>query len=107
LPSQCGVVLGRHPAYSDLEGAPHSPGRFGTGYWALTKGLFYAHVGWLFHRELSNQARFTPDLLADKDIRRVDRLFPLITAISLLAPAAAGGLITWSWHGALTAFFWA
>ena len=26
----------RHHAYSDLEGDPHSPWRFGTGFWALT-----------------------------------------------------------------------
>ena len=97
----------RHHAYSDLEGDPHSPWRFGTGFWALTKGLFYAHVGWLFHRELSNQARFAPDLLADKDVRRVDKLFPVITLTTLLLPTAAGGIITWSWQGALSAFFWA
>ncbi len=97
----------RHHAYSDLEGDPHSPWRFGTSFWALTKGLFHAHMGWLFHRELSNRARFAPDLLADKDISRVDKLFPLLTIISMLAPALAGGLITWSWQGALSAFFWA
>jgi stearoyl-CoA desaturase (Delta-9 desaturase) len=97
----------RHHAYSDLEGDPHSPWAYGTGLWGLTKGLFHAHMGWLFHRELSNRARFAPDLVADKDIQRVDKLFPLIVALSLLAPAAAGGLITWSWQGALTAFFWA
>jgi stearoyl-CoA desaturase (Delta-9 desaturase) len=96
----------RHHAYSDLEGDPHSPWRFGTGFWALTKGLLYAHMGWLFQRELSNRARFAPDLMADKDIQRIDRFFPLITTVSLLAPAAVGGLITWSWQGALTAFFW-
>src|SRR6266511_1981041 len=74
--------------------------------WALTKGLFPAHMGWLFQRELSNRARFAPDLVADKDIRRIDRLFPLITVASILAPAVAGGVITWSWQGALSAFFW-
>jgi stearoyl-CoA desaturase (delta-9 desaturase) len=97
----------RHHAYSDLEGDPHSPWRFGTGFWALTKGLWHAHLGWLFHRELSNRSRFAPDLLADRDMARVDRLFPVLVLISLLAPAAAGGLITWSWQGALTALFWA
>jgi stearoyl-CoA desaturase (Delta-9 desaturase) len=97
----------RHHAYSDLEGDPHSPWRFGATFWGLTKGLFHAHVGWLLERELSNQARFAPDLVADKDIQRVDRYFPLITAATLLAPAAAGGLVTWSWQGAVTAFFWA
>jgi stearoyl-CoA desaturase (Delta-9 desaturase) len=97
----------RHHAFSDVEGDPHSPWRFGESVWGLTKGLGFAHMGWLFHRELSNRSRFAPDLLADKDISRVDRLFPLLVSISLLAPAAVGGLVTWSWQGALTAFFWA
>jgi len=97
----------RRHAYSDLEGDPHSPWAYGKGFWGLTKGLFHAHMGWLFHRELSNRARFAPDLVADKDIQRVDKLFPLIVALSLVAPGIAGGLITWSWQGALTAFFWA
>lgn len=97
----------RHHAYSDVEGDPHSPWRYGTGLWALTRGLWHAHLGWLFGRELSNRARFAPDLLADRDIRAVDRLFPLVAAFTTLAPAALGGLITWSWQGALSAFFWA
>ena len=97
----------RHHAFSDIEGDPHSPWRFGNSFWGLTRGLFHAHVGWLFNRELSNRQRFAPDLLADKDIRRVDRLFPLLVVISLLTPGVLGGLITWSWQGALTAFFWA
>jgi len=97
----------RHHAFSDNEGDPHSPWRFGESFWGLTKGLFYAHMGWLFAREMSNRARFAPDLMADKDIQRVDKLFMPLVTLSLVAPAVAGGLVTWSWHGALTAFFWA
>lgn len=97
----------RHHAYSDIEGDPHSPWRFGSSVWGLTKGLFYAHVGWLFHRDITNQERFTPDLLADKDIRRIDKLFPLLVVFTMISPAVIGGLVTWSWQGALTAFFWA
>ncbi|MFY1675088.1 acyl-CoA desaturase [Plantactinospora sp. WMMB334] len=97
----------RHHAFSDVEGDPHSPWRFGASVWGLTKGLFHAHVGWLFNRELSNRERFAPDLIADRDINRVDRLFPLLVVISMLTPALVGGLVTWSWQGALTAFFWA
>jgi stearoyl-CoA desaturase (Delta-9 desaturase) len=37
----------------------------------------------------------------------VHRLFGLWTAISLIAPAVMGGLLSWSWWGAVTAFFWA
>ncbi|MBB5955905.1 stearoyl-CoA desaturase (delta-9 desaturase) [Saccharothrix tamanrassetensis] len=97
----------RHHAFSDREGDPHSPWRFGTSGRALAKGFWHAHMGWMFDREQTNAARFAPDLLADRDIQRVDRLFPVLTAVTLLAPALAGGLISMSWWGALTAFFWA
>ncbi|MGK5442323.1 acyl-CoA desaturase [Micromonospora sp. URMC 105] len=96
----------RHHAFSDAEGDPHSPWRYGESVRGLARGLFHAHVGWLFGRELSNRARFAPDLLADRDTRRVDRLFPLLVVVSVLGPAVMGGLATWSWPGAWTALFW-
>jgi stearoyl-CoA desaturase (delta-9 desaturase) len=97
----------RHHAFSDREGDPHSPWRFGESLSGLTKGFWYAHIGWLFDTEQTNQERYTPDLLADRDLVRIDRLFPLWVASTLIAPAVLGGLITWSWAGALSAFFWA
>ncbi|PWW62216.1 acyl-CoA desaturase [Actinokineospora spheciospongiae] len=97
----------RHHAFSDKEGDPHSPWLFGTGPIAVAKGFWHSHMGWLFDRDRTNAERFAPDLLADADLRRVDRLFPVLTVVSLLLPAAIGGLVTWSWQGALTAFFWA
>jgi stearoyl-CoA desaturase (delta-9 desaturase) len=97
----------RHHAFSDKEGDPHSPWRFGTSTGALMKGLFWAHLGWLFDTELTNKDKYAPDLVADKDIARISRLFPVIAGASVFAPAILGGLITWSWVGALTAFFWA
>jgi stearoyl-CoA desaturase (Delta-9 desaturase) len=97
----------RHHAYSDQEGDPHSPWRYGESVWGLTKGLFYAHMGWLFHREVSNRERFAPDLVADKDMRRLDALFVPVVVASVAGPALIAGLVTWSWQGALSAFFWA
>lgn len=97
----------RHHAYADREGDPHSPWRFGTSAAALAKGFWYAHMGWLFQRDRTSIKRFAPDLLNDRDIRVVDRLFPVLTVTTLLLPAVLGGLITMSWWGALTAFFWA
>jgi stearoyl-CoA desaturase (delta-9 desaturase) len=96
----------RHHAFSDVEGDPHSPHRFGPGVWNLTKGLLFAHLGWLFAESQSPPEKYSPDLLADKDIRRVDTLFPAFVAITLALPLVLGGLLTWSWQGALTAFFW-
>jgi stearoyl-CoA desaturase (delta-9 desaturase) len=96
----------RHHAFSDRDGDPHSPWLFGTSPVAIAKGFWHAHMGWLFDRDTTNKQRFAPDLLADKDIVRVNGLFPLATAATLLLPALLGGLVTWSWWGALTAFFW-
>jgi stearoyl-CoA desaturase (delta-9 desaturase) len=97
----------RHHAYADRDGDPHSPWRFGTTPAALAKGFWHAHMGWLFEREKTNAQRFAPDLLADRDITRINGLFPALTVATLLTPALLGGLITMSWWGALTAFFWA
>ncbi|HEY9411595.1 MAG TPA: acyl-CoA desaturase [Jiangellaceae bacterium] len=97
----------RHHKFADKEGDPHSPWRYGETIPALVKGMFYAHMGWMFDVEQTDPRKFAPDLLKDKDIVRISRLFPLWTALSLLIPPIIGGLATWSWHGALTAFFWA
>jgi stearoyl-CoA desaturase (Delta-9 desaturase) len=97
----------RHHKYSDKEGDPHSPWRFGNDWKALTKGFLYAHMGWMFNPNRTSQQKFCPDLLADPPIRRVSNTFPLWVAVSLLAPALIGGLWSMSLAGALTAFFWA
>ncbi|MFD8818857.1 acyl-CoA desaturase [Streptomyces sp. NPDC059627] len=97
----------RHHAFADREGDPHSPWRFGTDTRALFKGLLYAHIGWMLKRELSNRARFAPDIAADPDLRLVGRFFGALTVASLLLPALVGGLVTGTWAGALTGFFWA
>jgi len=97
----------RHHAYSDRDGDPHSPWRFGSSPAALAKGFWYAHMGWLFQRNLTNADRFAPDLLKDKSLVKLNQLFVLWTALSLLLPGVLGGLLTWSWWGGFTAFFWA
>jgi stearoyl-CoA desaturase (delta-9 desaturase) len=102
----------RHHKYSDKEGDPHSPWRYGDDAKGLAKGLLWAHILWLFDPNQTSQEKFAPDLLADRKIRTVDALFPAIVAFSLLAPALIGGFWNfsagaWSWHGAIEAFFWA
>jgi stearoyl-CoA desaturase (Delta-9 desaturase) len=96
----------RHHKYSDREGDPHSPWRFGDDWKALTKGLVWAHIGWMFDNNHTSQQKFCPDLLADKNIAKISKKFPTLVAISLLAPPLIGGLWAWSWWGAVTAFFW-
>ncbi|MEN3357693.1 MAG: hypothetical protein V7637_1675 [Mycobacteriales bacterium] len=97
----------RHHAFSDREGDPHSPWRYGETLGALMKGLWHAHIGWLFDVEHTNKDRFTPDLLADKDMVRVEKQFPIWVLVTMLGPPLIGGLWSMSFTGALTAFFWA
>ncbi|TVT60476.1 acyl-CoA desaturase [Amycolatopsis rhizosphaerae] len=97
----------RHHAFADRDGDPHSPWLFGTTPTALARGFWHAHMGWMFRREVTNYDRFAPDLVADRDLRLVDRFFWLWITLSLGLPALLGGLLSWSWQGAVTAFFWA
>jgi stearoyl-CoA desaturase (Delta-9 desaturase) len=97
----------KHHKFSDRDGDPHSPWRYGNTLPALMKGLFYAHMGWLFDTEQTSQRQYAPDLLKDKDIVKMSRAFPWFVLVSLTLPAVLGGLITMSWQGAVTAFFWA
>jgi stearoyl-CoA desaturase (delta-9 desaturase) len=97
----------RHHKFSDAEGDPHSPWRFGNDWKALAKGLWWAHAGWLFEKKRTNRKKYAPDLVADPDIEAIHHIFPALVAVSLLLPPLVGGLVTWSWMGAATAFFWA
>jgi len=96
----------KHHQFSDDFGDPHSPWRFGTSRRAVAKGLLWAHMGWLFSEDQTAVEEYAPDIAADADLQRISRSFPLIVVTSLFLPALLGGLITWSWMGALTAFFW-
>jgi stearoyl-CoA desaturase (delta-9 desaturase) len=97
----------RHHKYSDKEGDPHSPWRYGDDWKALAKGLLWAHIIWLFDPNQTSQEKFSPDLLADSKIRKVHAAFGPLVAVTLLLPALIGGLWGMSWQAAITAFFWA
>ncbi len=97
----------KHHKFSEEIGDPHSPWRFGTSKKAIGKGLLYAHVGWLFDDDNTGIDKYAPDIAADKDLNWISKHFSVFVIASLLLPAVLGGLITWSWMGAVTAFFWA
>ena len=94
----------KHHAHTDEEGDPHSP-HVGQG--SGLAGLWHAHVGWLFDSNgQADRRRYAPDLVEDPGMRRISRNFPWLVGLSLLIPFAAGGLLTASVVGALTAMLW-
>ncbi len=107
------AVHRRHHELSDQHGDPHSPHLHGTGLVDSLRGLWYAHTGWLFTGYWSSpdMQRYVPDLLADKALVAVDRLYYLWVLVSLALPAAIGGLfstgeLSWSWQGAFLGLLW-
>jgi stearoyl-CoA desaturase (Delta-9 desaturase) len=97
----------RHHMFSDQPGDPHSPHRYGPGVRAQIRGLAYAHVGWLFAADNTSARRFAPDLLADRDLVIVSRLFPVFAIVSLAIPFALGWILAGSVGAAVTALIWA
>ena len=97
----------QHHRFSDRPGDPHSPWRYGKSVGGLARGMLYAHVGWIIDSVHADEGEYAPDLLADSQLVRACRLYPVWVSVSVLAPPLAGGLLTMSWLGAVTAFFWA
>ncbi|MGH2872649.1 MAG: acyl-CoA desaturase [Solirubrobacteraceae bacterium] len=97
----------KHHAFTDQEGDPHSPHLSGPGFWGGVRGLWHAHVGWLFESVgVAEQARFVPDLLKDGVIRAVDKLFWIWVAAGFLIPFGLGWLVGGGVGAALTALLW-
>jgi stearoyl-CoA desaturase (Delta-9 desaturase) len=97
----------RHHAYSDRPGDPHSPHVDASGgSRGILRGLWYAHVGWLFAPDGTVEQAWAPDLIRDEPVARVSRAFPWLVLTSFVLPAVLGGLITGTLAGAATAFLW-
>lgn len=98
----------KHHAFSDEEGDPHSPHvDHGHGLKGALRGLYHAHMGWLFiHTQRGNKERFAPDLLEDPVVSWVDRTFILWAVAGLLLPFALGWLIGGTLFAAATGLLW-
>jgi stearoyl-CoA desaturase (delta-9 desaturase) len=103
----------KHHAHTDQEGDPHSP-HVGGG--EGLRGLWHAHVGWLWSTEIERgwPRKHTPDLLRDKGLVRISKWFPWIALTGLVIPflagwafygTVAGGLQTFVWAGLVRVFF--
>jgi stearoyl-CoA desaturase (delta-9 desaturase) len=97
----------RHHMYSDHSGDPHSPHRYGEGGVALMRGLAFSHIGWLFVSDASSAERYAPDMLRDRDLQRIGRLFPVFAIASLAIPFGIGYALAGTLVGAVTALVWA
>ena len=98
----------KHHAFSDQEGDPHSPHvGHGTGWSGALRGLFHAHVGWLFiHTQRGLKSRYAPDLMADKVVKKINDTFIVWVIAGLIVPFILGWLIGGTVTEALTGLLW-
>ena len=97
----------KHHNFTDEEGDPHSPHGSGPGVLGALKGLWHAHVGWLFNTVgQAEQRRYAPDLLEDRGLRLIDRWEIPLMAASLVLPFLLGLLIKGTLTGALLTLVW-
>jgi stearoyl-CoA desaturase (delta-9 desaturase) len=95
-----------HHQNSDRPDDPHSPHHHGFGLLGLLRGFWHAHLGWVFDADAPGLAHYAQDLNQSKALRVASALFPVWVLVGLLLPTAIGGLVTWSWMGALLGLLW-
>lgn len=96
----------RHHQHSDHAEDPHSPHHQGDGVWGVVRGVWHAHLGWMFDPKPPDLQRYVKDLRQSKLLRAVSALFPLWVAVGLVIPTALGWLLTGTPRGAWTGFIW-
>jgi stearoyl-CoA desaturase (delta-9 desaturase) len=99
----------RHHRFSDQEGDPHSPHLYGQGPKALLRGLFHAHMGWLFVASSTRAPgwdHYARDLYRDRAIFKVHTLYFYWLALGFIIPTVTGGLVHGTAMGAFMGFLW-
>jgi stearoyl-CoA desaturase (delta-9 desaturase) len=98
----------KHHAFADEPGDPHSPHvGHGVGWRGAFRGLFHAHMGWLFiHTERGSKQRFAADLIKDRVVSAIDRTFVVWALVGLAIPFAVGYVLGGTLVAGLTALLW-
>jgi stearoyl-CoA desaturase (Delta-9 desaturase) len=100
----------KHHAHTDKDGDPHSPHTghgAGPGFVGALRGLWYAHMGWLFDR--AGQAeieRYAKDLDEDRGMHLIQRTFWVWVLLGIGIPFGLGYAIDGTLAGAMTAALW-
>jgi stearoyl-CoA desaturase (delta-9 desaturase) len=98
----------KHHARSDRDGDPHSPHLHGEGFLGTLKGLWHAHVGWMFvTKGMERGALYGKDLYDDRLIRTIDRLYLVWVGLSIGGPFLIGAAAGGSWSSGFEAMIWA
>jgi len=82
--------------------------QFGEGWLGALKGLFHAHMGWLFsdHGQ-AERRKYAKDLVEDRGMRKINRRFLWWVLLGLVMAFGIGFALTgFTLKGGLTALLW-
>jgi stearoyl-CoA desaturase (delta-9 desaturase) len=98
----------KHHAHTDEEGDPHSPhAGQGAGLRGALRGLWHAHVGWLWQTQGQAESRkYAKELAEDPVHRAMHRNYLWFALGTLGLPFTAGLVLTGTLRGGLTALLW-
>lgn len=96
----------RHHQFSDREGDPHSPYVHAPGILNRLRAIWHAHVGWLFKPQVNDWVLYVPELVKDKMLMRINRLYFVWVLLGLAIPAGLGMWLIGGWRGAFDGFLW-
>lgn len=99
----------KHHTFADEDGDPHSPHTTdGAGWRALMRGIWHAHIGWMFdHDQHASARRYAPDLRSDPTISLIDQHFLSLVLVGLATPMIAGYLLSGgNAQAAITGLLW-
>ncbi|WP_422929630.1 acyl-CoA desaturase [Singulisphaera sp. PoT] len=96
----------RHHQHADTAEDPHSPHGPDKGILGVFRGLWHAHIGWMFDPEPPGLDRYVQDLSRSPTLRAASVLFPAWIILGLAIPASLGGLLTGTWSGFWTGLIW-
>jgi stearoyl-CoA desaturase (delta-9 desaturase) len=94
------AVHRKHLAQTDRPDDPHSPHVYGARALRRFRGLWLAHLGWMFVQRPFQEAAFARDILGDRAVARVQRLYILWVYLRFALPAALGWALDGSWQDA-------
>lgn len=94
----------RHHRYSDHDGDPHSPNLHGKGLLGRLRGLWWAHMPWMFSDDSARWSVFAPDIVRDRRLFYYHRTYPVWVLTGLALPAVAGFAVGHTPAAAFTGF---
>lgn len=96
----------RHHQAADHSGDPHSPHVHGDTSMDLLRGMWHAHMGWLFHKDVPNSAGSVKDLMSDPALVLIDKLYLPLVVFGIVLAGVIVGLITQTWQGFFSGMIW-